>query len=106
MTFLRAGVEGIARSAAFGIGATHTSQHTPSWIESFHAMVADIPEVVEAYRMAGDTDYLMRVVVPDIEAYDKVYKRLIEISGLSDVSSAFAMEQIKYTTELPLKYLE
>lgn len=83
-----------------------TSQHTPAWIDAFHAMVADIPEVVEVYRMAGDTDYLMRVVVPDIEAYDKVYKRLIQVPGLSDVSSAFAMEQIKYTTELPLKYAD
>lgn len=81
-----------------------TSQHNPEWIEAFHDTVATIPEIVEVYRMSGDVDYLMRVVVPDIEAYDAVYKRLIEVHGLSDVSSAFAMEQIKYTTQLPLKY--
>jgi len=53
----------------------------------------------------ANADYLMRVVVPDIEAYDGVYKRLIQVPGLADVSSAFAMEQIKYTTQPPLKYI-
>ena len=56
--------------------------------------------------MSGDIDYMLRVVVPDIAAYDKVYKRLIAIGGLSDVSSSFAMERIKYTTGLPLDYLD
>jgi Lrp/AsnC family transcriptional regulator len=83
-----------------------TSQHNQAWIDKFHETVSAIPEVVEIYRMAGETDYLMRVVVPDIEAYDGVYKRLIQVPGLSDVNSAFAMEQIKYTTELPLKYVK
>ncbi len=83
-----------------------TSQHNQAWIDRFHETVSEIPEVVEVYRMAGETDYLMRVVVPDIEAYDGVYKRLIQVPGLSDVTSAFAMEQIKYTTELPLKYVK
>ena len=55
--------------------------------------------------MAGDTDYLMRIVVPDIAAYDGVYKRLIQVPGLLDVSSSFAMEQIKYSTALPLDYV-
>lgn len=55
--------------------------------------------------MSGDTDYLMRVVVPDVAAYDQVYKRLIRMAELADVSSSFAMEQIKYTTALPLDYL-
>ena len=54
--------------------------------------------------MSGDVDYMLRVVVPDIAAYDAVYKRLIEVGGLSDVSSTFAMERIKYTTALPLNY--
>lgn len=83
-----------------------TSEHSAEWIEAFHDAVAEIPEIVEIYRMSGDVDYLMRVVVPDIEAYDEVYKRLIRVPGLADVSSAFAMEQIKYTTELPLKYVK
>jgi Lrp/AsnC family transcriptional regulator len=68
-------------------------------------VVQDFPEVVEFYRMSGDVDYLLRVVVPDIAAYDTFYKKLISKIEIRDVSSAFAMEQIKYTTELPLDYL-
>jgi Lrp/AsnC family transcriptional regulator len=60
---------------------------------------------VEFYRMAGQVDYLLRVVVPDIEAYDNLYKRLISKIDISDVSTTFAMEQIKYTTALPLSYV-
>jgi Lrp/AsnC family transcriptional regulator len=63
-----------------------------------------MPEVVELYRMSGEIDYLLRVVVPDIDAYDRFYKKLISRIQLSDVSSSFAMEQIKYTTALPLDY--
>ena len=66
--------------------------------------MADFPEVVEFYRMSGDVDYLLRVVVPDIEAYDAFYKRLIARIEIAKVSSAFAMEQIKYTTALPLQF--
>lgn len=86
--------------------AVRTSRHDSRWLEQFHAAVATIPEVVELYRMSGDTDYLMRVVVPDVAAYDQVYKRLISMAELADVSSSFAMEQIKYTTALPLNYLQ
>ena len=68
-------------------------------------MVGEFPEVVEFYRMSGDVDYLLRVVVPDIAAYDAFYKRMIAKIEIRDVSSAFAMEQIKYTTELPLDYM-
>jgi Lrp/AsnC family transcriptional regulator len=74
------------------------------WLERFRAAVADLPEVVEAYRMSGEIDYLLRVVVPDIAAYDAFYKRLISRLEISKVSSAFAMEQMKYTTALPLQY--
>ena len=81
-----------------------TSNHTTEWLERFHAALADFPEVVEFYRMSGQIDYLLRVVVPDIESYDLFYKRLIAKIELSDVSSAFAMEQIKFTTSLPLAY--
>jgi len=59
---------------------------------------------VEMYRMSGDIDYLMRVVVPDIAAYDQFYQRLISRVEISDVSSSFAMESMKYTTALPLDY--
>lgn len=81
-----------------------TDQHNLDWLERFRAAVADLPEVVEAYRMSGEIDYLLRVVVPDIAAYDAFYKRLISRLEISKVSSAFAMEQMKYTTALPLQY--
>ena len=66
----------------------------------------DIPEIVELYRMSGDVDYLMKIVVPDIAAYDRVYQRLIRSVDLSDVSSSFAMEELKNTTALPLDYAD
>ena len=81
-----------------------TNQHNYEWLEAFAKAVAEVEEVVEFYRMSGDIDYLLRIVVPDIAAYDAVYKRLIKLADLSDVSSSFAMEQIKYTTALPLDY--
>ena len=81
-----------------------TDQHALGWLEKFHESVAEFPEVVEFYRMSGDVDYLLRVVVPDIAAYDKFYKKLITRIDISKVSSAFAMEQIKYTTEMPLEF--
>lgn len=81
-----------------------TNQHNYDWLEDFARAVAGIDEVVEFYRMSGDVDYLLRIVVPDIAAYDAVYKRLIKSAALSDVSSNFAMETIKYTTALPVHY--
>ena len=83
-----------------------TSQHTQAWFDQFNATVDSIPEVVEFYRMSGDIDYLLRIVVPDIAAYDGVYKRLIAGTQLFDVSSSFAMEQLKFTTALPLRYAD
>lgn len=84
--------------------AIRTSQHDAAWLRDFAARVTRIPEVVELYRMSGEIDYMMRVVVPDIKAYDDVYKRLIAAVPLFDVSSSFAMEAIKYTTALPVDY--
>ncbi len=84
--------------------AVNTSQHNYEWLEYFAKAVSEIDEVVEFYRMSGDTDYLLRIVVPDIAGYDAVYKRLIQKADLSDVSSSFAMERIKFTTALPLNY--
>ena len=86
--------------------AVRTNVHSEAWFRKFHAAVAAIPEIVEFYRMSGDVDYLLRVVVPDIAAYDQVYKRLIAGTQLSDVSSSFAMEELKFTTALPLAYIE
>jgi Lrp/AsnC family transcriptional regulator len=79
-----------------------TNEHDPAWLENFARVAASFPEIVELYRMSGDVDYLMKVVVADVEGYDRFYKRLIKAVKLTDVSSAFAMEQIKYSTELPL----
>ena len=56
--------------------------------------------------MAGESDYLLRVVVPDIAAFDSFYRKLVQETKLTDVSSSFAMEQIKYTTSLPLDYAD
>ena len=82
-----------------------TNSHNAEWLKRFSEVTSEFPEVVELYRMSGDVDYLMRVVVPDIQAYDAFYQRLINRIDISDVSSSFAMEQMKYTTQLPLDYL-
>ncbi|PRZ01131.1 Lrp/AsnC family transcriptional regulator [Jezberella montanilacus] len=81
-----------------------TSQHNEQWMKSFVDGATAIPEIVEIYRLSGDADYLLKIVVPDISRYDSVYKRLIRSVDLLDVSSAFAMETIKCTTALPLDY--
>ncbi len=83
-----------------------TQDHSQAWLQGFAAAVEQIDEVVEFYRMTGDIDYLLRIVVPSIDAYDAVYKRLIGIPGLADVSASFAMEEIKHTTALPLDYVD
>ena len=82
--------------------AIKTDQHTRQWIERFNKEVDKLPEVMEIYRMSGEIDYLLRVAVSSIEAYDQFYKKLIDRVELSNVTSSFAMEQIKYTTALPL----
>ena len=79
-----------------------TSRHDEAWLAQFARGASALPEVVEIYRLAGETDYLLKVVVSDIAAYDRFYKRLIATAPLDDVSSAFAMEQIKFTTALPV----
>ena len=85
--------------------SVRTNTHSIEWLRRFSEVVVEFPEVVEFYRMSGDVDYLLRVVVPDIAAYDAFYKRLIAKIEIRDVSSSFAMEQIKYTTALPLNYI-
>jgi Lrp/AsnC family transcriptional regulator len=80
------------------------SHHNDAWTKRFVEGVVTISEVVEVYRMTGDIDYLLKVVVPDIAGYDSVYKRLIKVAELQDVSSGFAMEVVKHTTALPLTY--
>jgi Lrp/AsnC family transcriptional regulator, cysteine-sensing transcriptional activator len=82
-----------------------TGNHSEAWFQTFVRAVRDIHEVTEIHRMSGDVDYLIRIVVPDIDAYDVVYKRLIAAVDFQDVSASFALETIKYTTALPLDYL-
>ena len=82
--------------------AVRTSRHDEDWLAAFARAAAALPEVLEFYRLSGETDYLLKVVVKDIAAYDAFYKRLIAAAPLADVSSAFAMEQIKHTTALPV----
>jgi Lrp/AsnC family transcriptional regulator len=90
-----------------GIGVTvfvsiETGDHSQAWLSNFAQVVGAMPEVMEFYRMAGDVDYMLRVVVPDIAGYDAFYKRLIAEIPLKNVTSRFAMEKIKSTTALPI----
>lgn len=82
-----------------------TTRHAVTWLEDFRRVIADIPEIVEAWRLTGEVDYLLRIVVPDVEAYDGVYKRLINRLEFADISSAIAMEEMKFTTAVPTDYL-
>lgn len=81
-----------------------TAHHSAAWLDRFFGAVRDIPEIMELYRMSGDVDYLMRIVAPDIDAYDNVYKKLIAAVDFLDISASFAIETIKHTTALPLHY--
>ena len=85
--------------------SVRTNQHNDKWLKDFARVVESHDEVVEFYRMSGDVDYVLRVVVPDIAHYDRFYQKLIAEMSMSDVSSSFAMEQIKYTTALPLEFV-
>jgi Lrp/AsnC family transcriptional regulator len=84
--------------------ALRTTEHSAKWLGQFSKAVRDIPEIVGVYRMTGDVDYLLQAVIPDVAAYDRLYKRLIGKITLADVSSSFVMEEIKSTTILPLDY--
>lgn len=84
--------------------AVRTAHHTVEWIEAFRRATSDIPEIVDVYRMSGEIDYLIRAFVPDIESYDALYKKLIARVALNDVTSMFAMEELKSTTAVPLDY--
>ncbi|MCO5134261.1 MAG: Lrp/AsnC family transcriptional regulator [Phyllobacteriaceae bacterium] len=82
-----------------------TDKHNAEWLKRFSEVISKMPEVVGFYRMSGQIDYLLKVVVPDIAAYDAVYKRLVSDIEIEDVSSTFAMERIKDTMTLPLDYM-
>ena len=82
--------------------SVESSDHSEAWLRKFADAVSAMPEVMEFYRMAGDVDYMLRVVVPDIQGYDTFYKKLIGAVPLKNVTSRFAMEKIKATTALPI----
>ena len=79
-----------------------TGEHSKEWLEQFSNRVTEMPEVMEFHRMAGDVDYMLKVVVPDIQAFDDFYKRLIGTNAINEVTSRFSMETIKETTALPI----
>lgn len=90
-----------------GLGLTvfilvRTSTHEPGWLDRFARATRAMPEILGAYRMTGDLDYLIRARVADVAAYDRLYQRLIEKVPMSDVSASFVMEELKETTELPV----
>lgn len=96
--------------AAVNLGVTalvqiRTNNHSAEWLSQFQAAIESFPEVVEAYRTSGEIDYILRVMVPSIDSYDLLYKRLIEAVDLYDVRTIFVMEKIKQTTALPLDYV-
>ena len=82
--------------------SVESADHSDAWLRKFAEAVSAMPEVMEFYRMAGDVDYMLRVVVPDIQGWDRLYKRMIAAIPLKNVTSRFAMEKIKSTTILPL----
>jgi len=91
-----------------GLGLTvfvsiETNDHSEAWLARFAEVVSAFPEVLEIYRMAGDVDYMLRVMVADMSAYDAFYKRLIAAVPLKNVTSRFAMQRVKSTTALPLE---
>jgi Lrp/AsnC family transcriptional regulator len=93
--------------ARIGMGLTvfvaiEAYDHTPERMEDFAATVSAMPEVMELYRIAGDADYMLRVVVPDMAAYDGFYRRLVATTPLRNVTSRFALERVKHTTAFPL----
>ncbi len=99
----------VLRPEAVNAGVTvfvmiRTDQHNENWLEKFSSEVAQYPEVVGFYRMSGSVDYMLRVMVPDIAAYDGFYKKLVSHVNIADVTSAFAMDRIKDTTALPLQF--
>lgn len=83
--------------------SVRTDDHSKTWSDRFTKVVESIPEIVEFYRLAGDIDYILKMMVGSVSDYDRVYQGLIAKVSLSDVSASFAMEKLKFTTELPVR---
>lgn len=79
-----------------------TGEHSSTWLNDFAEQITAMPEVLEFHRMAGDVDYMLKIVVPDMRSFDAFYKRLTDITALTEVTSRFSMETIKETTALPV----
>jgi Lrp/AsnC family transcriptional regulator len=75
--------------------AIETADHSADWLDRFAKVIEETPEIVDAWRMSGDVDYLLHVVVPDISSYDHFYRKLIAAVPLRNVSSRFSMERMK-----------
>lgn len=82
-----------------------TAHHATGWLESFRAALADIPEIVEVHRLTGNFDYILKIVLPNVEHYDVIYKRLVQKVELFDVSAYISMETLKRDTSLPTSYV-
>jgi len=97
----------LADPGKLGFGLTvfvgiEAPDHSPDWREAFAATVRTIPEIMEAYRMAGEMDYLLRIAVPDMTAFDRLYKRLTDAVPIKSITSHFAMERMTFTTAYPV----
>ncbi|MEC7571634.1 MAG: Lrp/AsnC family transcriptional regulator, partial [Pseudomonadota bacterium] len=79
-----------------------TNDHSATWLKAFQKAVCEMPEIISAQRMTGDLDYVLRVRVADVPAYDRFYQRLIDKVQIADVSASFVMEEVKETTALPI----
>jgi len=84
--------------------SVRTAQHSSEWMDRFLKAINETQEIVEAHRLSGSTDYLLRIVVPSIEEYDRLYKRLIRDLDFLDLSSSFSMEELKSTTSIPVRH--
>lgn len=82
-----------------------TSDHSNAWTDSFRRSVSEIPEIVEAFRLTGNIDYLLKIVLPDVAHWDEIYRKLVTQLNFSDVSSYIAMEEIKNTGAIPTTYI-
>ncbi len=82
-----------------------TPRHEKDWIDRFRVLIDEIPEIIEAYRLTGTVDYILKVVVPDVTAYDNVYKRMVENLDFTMVNGMISMEEMKFTTAIPTHYM-
>jgi len=81
-----------------------TGSHAADWLEKFHAAVSAVPEIVEVHRLTGNFDYILKIVLPDVEHYDVVYKQLVSRIELFDMSAYISMETVKSSPGLPTNY--